>query len=246
MNAGRDTRRPPLVVMLHGYTGRKELVLAQAYNLAINGMFVVLPDAYGHGDRNPDGKTCDFFAAIRRTSAEINGLMEAYSGRDDVDAARLGLVGYSMGGCIIFDYLAHESVNAAAAATVIATPDWASIMKEPEAAVLFQSLGLVQDAEEMKLMAAKAAAVQPTSWDPETPRIPLLIQNGEADTLVPISGVKEFYESVRRFYADPTQIELIAYPGIGHGDTLDMNLRISGWFQRFLFDGKDGSGEPLR
>lgn len=151
-----------------------------------------------------------------------------------------------MGGCIIFDYLAHESVNAAAAATVIATPDWASIMKEPEAAFLFQSLGLVEDTEGMKLMAAKAAAVQPTSWDPETPRIPLLIQNGEADTLVPVPGVKEFYESISVSYADPTHIELIAYPGIGHGDTLEMNLRITEWFQRFLFDGKDTPGEPLR
>jgi len=233
--------RPPLVIVFHGYTGRKEYCLAQAYNLATRGMYVLLPDAYGHGERNADNMVPDFFMSISRTAAEINGLIDAYSNRHDVDATRTGLVGYSMGGCIIFDYLAHESVRAAAAAPVIATPDLASIMKTPDATSLFQSLGLVGP-DGMKPLIARAREVQPTRWGRAVPRVPLLIQNGEEDPLVPASGVRRFYDSIADSYPDTTRIEFVSYPGTGHADTLEMNLRIARWLTRFLTDGANSEG----
>ncbi|MDO4456598.1 MAG: S9 family serine peptidase, partial [Ligilactobacillus agilis] len=54
IEADLKTSKVPLVFFYHGWTGCKEKVLTQGYELAKQGFRVVLPDAYYHGSRTSE------------------------------------------------------------------------------------------------------------------------------------------------------------------------------------------------
>ena len=115
----------PMVLLYHGYTGQKEFILSQAYLLASNGFFVVLPDAFGHGQR-AEGGPIDLFTSILKTTEEVNKIIKFYDADDRVDNSRIGLSGYSMGGMITFAYISSPDNRVKAAVPIISTPDWVS------------------------------------------------------------------------------------------------------------------------
>ena len=226
--------KKPLVILYHGYVGQKEFMMAQAYNLARYGFYVVLPDAWGHGERNRDGVPSNFFEAIAKTTDEINQVIDSYDQADEVDINRVGLTGGSMGGCITFNYLVSENRKIKAAVPVIGTPDWVSIMETKEAEMLFLSANLVSTSEQMKKHQEVASMVQPLNKYTNMKDTPLLILNGEEDPIIPVGKVKDFYEKLKPLYARPEEIQLITYPGIGHTDTLPINIALAEWFLKYI------------
>ena len=64
--------------------------------------------------------------------------------------------------------------------------------------------------------------------------VPLLIQNGGDDPLIPISGVSRFVEQMKNHYANPVDLQLIVYPSQGHADTIEMNQRAVAFLMQHL------------
>ncbi len=225
--------RRPLVILYHGYLNRKDFMLNQAYFLASQGFAVIAPDAWGHGERSAGGYP-DFFSSVLNTADEIDALIGHY--RDDplADAARAGLTGYSMGGCIAYEYCAREGRQIKAAVPFIATPDWAALMSSPGTAELFMNSGLVGSPEGMAPLVALAERVQPLNRPENFTDLPLLILNGAEDPLMPIVSVERFYERMRKLYKNEDDLQLVISPGTGHSDTVDMNLRMAMWFVKYL------------
>ena len=81
------------VVMMHGAGSTRSSVLDQAAALARSGYAVLLIDARGHGDS--DGTAMDFGWYGDR---DIAAGTEFLASRDEIEAGRIGLVGFSMGG----------------------------------------------------------------------------------------------------------------------------------------------------
>lgn len=227
-------KHKPLVIMMHGYTGIKEFLLIQAYSLCTNGFFVVLPDAWGHGQRAVPGSTADFIDSVVNTACDINRLLLAYKADERVDIDKAGLAGFSMGGCIIFKYLSGGDVKVRAAAPVIATPDWISILESKEGLSLMLSHGIIKNENELDEMKKRAYGIQPKDRLDEFIPVPLLIQNGETDTLIPIGPVQEYYDLIKRSYNDKSEISFITYPGVGHIDNVAMNMRIAAFMKKHL------------
>ena len=227
-------KHKPLVIMLHGYAGIKEFLLLQAYSLCAQGFFVVLPDAWGHGARSDVTKTADFIDSVINTSSDINRLIEEYNDDHRTDNNRTGLVGYSMGGCIIFDYLVSKDVRIKAAAPVIATPDWVSILESKEAYPLMLEHGIVSSQKGMEEMKKRSYGKQPADRLDNFMPVPLLIQNGYEDTLIPIKPVNDCYEYLKEKYTDLSEIVFIPYPGIGHADNVPMNMQIAAFMKKYL------------
>ncbi len=90
------------VVLLHGSGSTRSAVLDHAAVLAGGGYGVLLFDARGHGESG--GRAMDFGWY---GDADVGGALDYLEGRPDVDAARIALVGMSMGG--------EEALGAAAA-----------------------------------------------------------------------------------------------------------------------------------
>jgi uncharacterized protein len=228
-----DGARHPLVLLFHGYTSRKEFVLLQGYALATAGFSVAMPDAWGHGERARPGY-CDFLDAIERTTEEIPGLLAALADRPGMDTARAGLAGISMGGCITFAYLAAGGAGIAAAAPLIGSPDWVSILETSEAMAHVTQPGAVAAGIDLPAYRARALRDQPCARLPEFPAVPLLVQNGEADTLIPAGPVRAFCETLAARAPGQDRVRFIGYPGVGHADTVEMNLAVAAWFRAHL------------
>lgn len=237
--APRDPAAPgarfPLIVLVHGYTGFKELALAQGYHVARGGFRVLLPDAWGHGERATRG-TADFVDAATRTAAEIDGLIDAWASDPTVDARRVGLGGFSMGGCITFAYLAGGGRRVNAAVSVIGSPDWLSIFESPEATAHAAELGLPADAADRTAYLERVRAAQPAGRLEAFAPVPFLVQVGELDGLVPAAPVGAFCERLAERYPDPSLLRFVEHRGVGHGETVGMNLALASWFQTHLGD----------
>ncbi|HHW48652.1 MAG TPA: alpha/beta fold hydrolase [Clostridiaceae bacterium] len=223
----------PMVILFHGYLGQKEFVMAQAYNLARHGFFVVFPDAYNHGERN-SGQTPDFIESVLKTTEEINTLIDCYENDDRVDISRVGIAGYSMGGCIVFNYLAGDDKRVKAAVPVIATPDWISIISIDMVQVRLKSIGIAKSDAEMEEYIRMAERLQPLNRFSAMKDIPMLILNGDVDPIIPIENVREFYKQLRELYTRKEDIKLIEYKETGHTDTIQMNMELAGWFKKYL------------
>ena len=81
------------IVLLHGAGSTRSSVLDQAAVLAEHGFGVLLVDARGHGESG--GRAMDFGWYGDR---DIEAAIRFLTGRADVDSARIGVMGMSMGG----------------------------------------------------------------------------------------------------------------------------------------------------
>src|SRR5262249_30497746 len=108
----KSAGRRPVVVALHGTGGNKESQLALLKELAELGFIGVAIDGRYHGERAKAGKgSADYNEAILRaygggnehpflydTTWDILRLIDYLETRADVDAKRIGLIGFSKGG----------------------------------------------------------------------------------------------------------------------------------------------------
>lgn len=84
--------RAPALVVMHGWGGNAEMMLPLAAPLHAAGYAVLLINARCHG-RSDD----DSFASLPRFAEDIEASLNWLSSQADVDAARLGIVGHSVG-----------------------------------------------------------------------------------------------------------------------------------------------------
>jgi pimeloyl-ACP methyl ester carboxylesterase len=220
----------PLVLAQHGYLGRKEFLLPQAYLLAASGFFTVVPDACSHGDRDATAAP-DLFASARCSARDINALLDTYAGDERADLDNAGFVGYSMGGMIGFYYLTLPDVRFKAVCPVIASPDWEAIALSPETRMLFHQAGLGTEADFTRQV---VSARQDNPVRKAITPVPLLIQAGADDPLIPAGSITRYADQIRPLYQDGAALEVHIYPGQGHADTIWMNQRIVAFLTRHL------------
>jgi dienelactone hydrolase len=173
----------------------------------------------------------DFVDACTKTAAEIDGLVERWAAQPGVDAARVGLCGYSMGGCITFAYLASGGRRVHAAAPVIGSPDWVSFFESPDARARAAELGVPADAAGRAAFLQRTRDAHPAARLASFTPVPMLVQVGVKDTLVPAGPVGSFCERLRPRYADASLLRYVPHPDVGHGETLPMLLGVAAWFR---------------
>jgi len=228
--------RKPLVILFHGHLSHKERVLTQAYYLAQKKLFVLVPDAYMHGERNPFKKETDIFEVVIKSSSEADVLIDLYKNDERLDVSRFGIAGISMGGFIVYDYITKNKRRPKAAAAIISTPDYVSVMKTREAAQYYENRGIKPDSPEMEMLMEKVGRSQPLARYEEMRDIPLLMINGDKDEITSIEGSKKLYSLLEPLYADKTALKLSVYKGVDHNLTYDMDIEAADWFARYLFE----------
>ena len=211
LSAPPSVGKQPLVIMIHGLEAAKETVLPYAYRLAQAGLYTVCFDTREHGERTSPAfqaasrpeKMSRLYDIIFATAADIDTVIGDFADRSRIDIGRIGLVGFSMGGMIIYRYLTrgrHPGVRAAAA--IIATPAFvrkieSDMARDPVLA------GLVDE----KVL-SEIAARDPSSRFSALRDLPLLILNGTADGHMPIDDIRDFYRQAKDLY-DHKDLSLI-------------------------------------
>jgi dienelactone hydrolase len=205
------------VLVLHGLTAAKESQHLDARSLAEQGYLAVAIDAVGHGDRRyPDFEERfsaargeqSFYAAVAQTAAELPAAIAALEERGWAPPGKLGAVGFSMGGFILFGALVARC-RLDAVATIVAAPTWL-----PEAQSPHRQL------------------------DRFFPTPLLMITGSADETVSPAPARELYEALGPRYLAAPERLHLLEAPGEGHmfsPPAWDLAWgQVCGWFDRFL------------
>jgi alpha-beta hydrolase superfamily lysophospholipase len=227
----------PTVIILHGFHGHKARHLSDSYHLAKHGLYVVAMDAYRHGDLLDDSfarltraeRTRDFWEIVMKTAPMIDRLVGYYKNHDKADGRRIGLLGRSMGGMVIYHYLATgQPMNVKAAVIMASTPAWMSferqyLQKNPELKAFF-SMGTTHMTVEN----------EPNHRIEALKDLPLLLVNGIDDPVIPIDDVRRSFTRLQTVYQNKERLRLSEYQGIGHQVTPSMVKEAAAWLERYL------------
>ena len=208
------------VLLLHGFTARKEVQRTEAHSLARHGYLAVTLDAVGHGERaypdfaarfppaDLDRFDRAFFAVVAAGAAELAAVVAALGERAWAHPGRVGACGISMGGFTLLGAITAGCPLAAAVA-IVASPCWRMQPRSPH---------------------AELDRYYPT---------PLLLHTGERDDVVAPDDARALHAAlVPRYAAVPERLRYVEHAGEGHmfsapawqrtwADTL-------AWYDRFL------------
>lgn len=198
----------PAVVLQHGLGATKADLLPLGALLASQGMIALLPDAWGHGERESRGwdrtQSADsagvLLEIVRHTCGDLAEVLTTVAALPSVRRDSLFLAGFSMGAvCALI--VAMEDARVTGVASIAGSP--------------------LSDLLDSPLVAASALRPEDQSWarshDVTTlvsqfaPK-PLLLQHGRQDDMVPVGGSIRLYKTAQPYYANaPENLSLMLY-----------------------------------
>ena len=225
MRSEKAAGRRPAVIVLHGTGDSKEGMLDWASELAMRGFLAVAIDGRYHGERIKMGyddailrayKTGKEHPFLYDTVWDVMRLIDYLETRDDVDPKRIGLIGISKGGMETYLAAAADPRIAVAVPCIsVQSFRWALENNAWQARV-----GTIQPAVEGAARSDRAtlnAQFVRTFYDRIVPGIysefdgpailpliaprPLMVINGDSDSLTPLPGVTLAANSASEAYA---------------------------------------------
>jgi dienelactone hydrolase len=260
----------PAVIALHGTGGTKEGQKALLTELAKRSFVAVAIDARYHGERAGGAKgAAAYNAAIAKawrakpgdvqehpfyfdTVWDIWRTIDYLQTRPEIDAKKIGVIGFSMGGIETWLAVADERIAVAVPAIAVQSFRWSlesnrwqaranTIKLAHDAAA--QDLG--EPAVNEKVCRALWSKVIPGILDkfdcPNMLRLyagrPLLILNGEKDPNCPLDGARLAFKEAEKAFESakcPEKLKIIVAPGVGHSVTAEQRKEALAWFERWL------------
>jgi dienelactone hydrolase len=263
----KSAGRRPVVVALHGTGGNKEGQLALLKELAGLGFIAVAIDGRYHGERTKAGKgSAEYSESILRayrtgrehpflydTVWDVMRLIDYLETRGDVDAKRIGLIGFSKGGMETYLAAAVDPRVAVAVPCIgvqsfrwaLENNSWQSRVETFQAAVngASKDAGIAEiNADFVRKFYDRVAPGVHKQFDgPEmlpliAPR-PLLVINGDSDRRTPMPGVMECATRARQAYASARaedKFQLLIQEKTGHAVTPAAHQAAMAWFVKWL------------
>jgi dienelactone hydrolase len=263
----KSSGRRPVVVALHGTGGNKEGQLALLKELAGLGFIGVAIDGRYHGERTKAGKgSAEYSESMLRayrtghehpflydTAWDVMRLIDYLETREDVDAKRIGLIGFSKGGMETYLAAAVDPRVAVAVPCIgvqsfrwaLENNSWQSRVETFQAAVngASKDAGIAEiNADFVRKFYDRVAPGVHKEFDgPEmlpliAPR-PLLVINGDSDPRTPMPGLMECATRARQAYANARaedKFQLLIQEKTGHAVTPAARQAAIAWFVKWL------------
>lgn len=254
--------RRPVVIVLHGTNGRKEAHEALLYELASRGYLAVAPDARYHGEfatRPYESVVIDAWRSKRghpwlyETVTDTIRVLDYLETRPDVDARRIGMIGFSMGGMNTW-LTAAADPRVAVAVPCIGVTSFGYQYRTGDFLPRVNTLRRFHDAVRIDLGESRInSRVVRAAWDQVLPGImdefdcpnmlaaiaprPLLILNGEIDARCPLPGVAYCVETAQAAYSRAKaahRLKLHIAQDTGHRVTPEQQEMALAWFDQWL------------
>ena len=194
----KNLKKPvPVILVLHGYLGSKNEMLAGADIVPPAGYACLALDAEYHGERTVAGKSIyskQMYSsrdAMVQTIVDYRRAVDLLETRREIDPKRIGYMGNSMGG-IIGAVITAVEPRIRAATLVVGGADWAYLSK---ASVVSEELGLTKGKNPLnpKKFQGIIAPADPINWAQKISPRPVLMLNAKYDILVnPLANKKLF------------------------------------------------------
>ena len=220
----------PAAIIQHGYGADKGDLLPLGEYLAERGFVVLLPDAWGHGERLPlhspsylTTLSIEFLVqTVTQTVEDVNACLEYLTARPDVRADAITLAGFSMGaGVALMAGLRDPRVAAIVSIAGAARQDLPSLRLP----------GLPPPGEEVR----RWAAAQDLAHDLVgfAPR-PLLLIHGRQDDMVPPESSQRIYNAALPLYQDHPERLALRWYDVSHQITVPMIVDAVDWIAPFF------------
>ena len=250
------SRPRPAILWLHSSTPDKNQILISGTNggevplgvaFVRAGYVVLSPDAYWHGDRAGTGPAGSA-ETLRQEQESLFKLhlwlgrtlwgmfvrddqvaLDYLAGRPEVDRARIGATGMSMGSTRAW-WLAAVDERIAAVVGVACLTRYQNLIAHGQLrqhGIYYFTYGLLKHFDSEGVLALIA------------PR-PYLALTGDLDAGSPADGIKVLEERVGRIYGlmgTADRFKSILYPEVGHAYTPEMRAEMLAWFDRWLHPG---------
>lgn len=226
----------PLVIMSHGFTGKKEDLIPYLKELASMGYYAVGLDNRLHGERDGEGFESVFsegnrlncfklFNAIKENAEDIRTLIEYFVGESEIDITRVGMLGISMGGFTTYRVLCIDK-RIKVAVPMISSAVWGDapadvkIDDSPEAIKAFEVLSKNY-----------SPSNSPNNFYPAA----ILMQAGGIDGHYNLVKLRGFYNTLNSNYQSMSdRVNLIVHEGVAHTVTPQMWENAKEWLKQYL------------
>lgn len=261
--ADAPSRRAPVVICLHGTGGNKEQCLPLLGELASQGILGVAIDGLYHGERARLGSYDDAILRAYRTGQghpflydsvwDVMRLIDYLDTRPDVDASRIGLIGFSKGGMEAYLAAAVDTrIQVVVPALGVQSFRWAlehggwsarTDSFKPavkgaaqEAGVWFVTASFVRQFYDRVAPGIYSEFDGPSMLPLIAPR-PLLVINGALDSKTPRGGLMECIDAAKKAYAAAGasgKVRFIIEENVGHEVTAEAERTAIEWLARWL------------
>lgn len=241
----KGNRAMPVVIFMHGLGGSKEGDAQRLRDLAGKGFFVVAIDAYLHGERKvpgifgPGRKMGDLGedysiwvhqSSVSHTARDVSKIIDALSARADVDPARIGVMGISMGSSTCMVLAWREPRISVVVGLIGAVDFWYDVTKTAP--------GPDQDAKRKALsprVRQLVGSLNPRDRKAAIAPKALFLANGARDKGIDIQTIRTFVKELQPGYKDcPDRLNLLEEPDVGHSVTDRMWNEGAEWLLRHL------------
>ena len=200
------------VVLLHGYTGSKEMMYGYAYWYWTHGYSVLAPDFRCQGESEGD-----YIGLGATDSKDLEGWIDLILEREP--EAEIVLHGLSMGASTALMYCGQENVpdNIKAVISDCAYTDAYSMFREKIGSWFHLPAFPIVDSAELMIRLRAGYDLKETSplKAVSTSSVPTLFIHGEEDRMIPVSMCRELYD------AASCGKEIMIVEGAGHAQAAD-------------------------
>lgn len=220
----------PAAIIQHGYGADKTDLLPLGEFLAERGFIVLLPDAWGHGERMPlhgpsylNTLSTDFIVeTVRQTVEDVKACLDYLSARPDVHADAISVGGFSMGAGVALMTGLHDARVAGVVSLAGASPQDLLSLRLP---------GATPAGEELRRWAAEQDLARDLAAF--APR-PLLLIHGRQDDMVPPQASQRIYDTALPFYRDHPERLALKWYDVSHMITVPMIVDAVDWIAPFF------------
>ncbi len=226
----RADGRQPAAIIQHGYGADKTDLLPLGEYLAERGFIVLLPDAWGHGERLPlhgpsylNTLSPDFIAeTVIRTVDDVKACLDFLGNRPDVRADAISVGGFSMGAGVALMAGLRDARVAAVVSLAGASPQDLLLLRLP---------GLPPPSEELQRWAAEQDLARDLAGF--APR-PLLLIHGRHDDMVSPQASQRIYDAALPLYRDYPERLALKWYDVSHMITVPMIVDAVDWIAPFF------------
>lgn len=189
----------PVVIFLHGFLSAKEHNLHYAYQLVNQGVRVIMPDAYLHGERAvemaEEQMNLNFWKIVLKSVEEVQTIHAELENRQLLLSKRIGIAGTSMGGIVTSGCLAIYDWICAAAICMGVT-SYTKLAEHQLADLAARGINFPMNAEQKSAMLAMLEKFNLENKRDVFARTPILFWHGANDQVVPYAMTRPFYEEL--------------------------------------------------
>ncbi|MDS9470367.1 prolyl oligopeptidase family serine peptidase [Sporosarcina pasteurii] len=228
----------PVAIFLHGFTSAKEHNLHYAYNLAKEGIRVLLPDAHLHGVRSENLDEVElalrFWEIVMTNIEELKVLHNEIKERGLSTSAKIGVGGTSMGGISTLGSLKiYDWIDASI--IMMGAPGFVDLAKAQIHEFEQKGFTLPVTAEEKNQLLENISLFDITRDPFSLKGRPVYFWHGKNDQVVPYGPTFKFYKEVKETYSDrPNDFVFVTDNNAAHAVTRTGMLDAVSWLASHL------------